>query len=149
MEDCIFCKIVKGEIDSAKIWENEDFLAILDVNPNTKGMALLLTKEHYPSYLFDLSDDICKKFIKAAKKVAKILEKALGVKRVGLVMEGMGVNHAHLKLYPIHGVEEWKGEIPEKRVFFEKYKGYLTTQLGPKVSLEELKKLAEEIKSKQ
>lgn len=40
MKECIFCKIVKGEIDSAKIWENKEFLAILDANPNTKGMTV-------------------------------------------------------------------------------------------------------------
>ena len=47
--DCIFCKIAKGEIPSAKIWEDQEHLAILDVNPNTKGMALVLTKEHFDS----------------------------------------------------------------------------------------------------
>lgn len=45
MEDCIFCKIVNGEVDSAKIWENKDFLAILDIKPNTKGMTLVLPKK--------------------------------------------------------------------------------------------------------
>jgi histidine triad (HIT) family protein len=44
MKDCIFCKIANGEIESVKIWEDKDFFAILDVNPNTKGMTLVLTK---------------------------------------------------------------------------------------------------------
>ena len=43
-DDCIFCKIINGKIDSAKIWEDKEFIAVLDVNPNTKGMALVLTK---------------------------------------------------------------------------------------------------------
>ena len=146
MEDCVFCKIIKKEIDSARIWEDNDFLAILDVNPNTKGATLVLTKEHYPSYIFNLPDDICEKFIIAVKKVAEILEKSLNVKRIGMIFEGMGVNHSHIKLYPIYGAEEWKAQMPEKRVFFEKYEGYLTSQLGPQTSLEELKKLAEQIK---
>lgn len=150
MQNCIFCKIVKGEIDSAKIWEDEEFLAILDINPNTKGMALLLTKKHYDSYAFEMPDDIYQKFMMTAKKTAKILEKGLNVKRVAMVMEGMGVNHAHIKFYPLHRLDEKFTEIwAKEKIFFDKYEGYITTQLGPQVSLEELKKLAKQIKLKQ
>ena len=145
--DCIFCKIAKGEIDSAKVWEDDEFLAILDVNPNTRGMTLVLSKEHYDSYAFDIPEDVYQKLMRASKKVAKILEKGLNVKRVAMVMEGMGVNHLHLKLYPLHGLsKEFKAIEPEKRIFFEKYEGYVSTQLGPLADLGELKELAEEIK---
>ena len=146
MENCVFCKIISGEIDSAKIWEDEEFLAILDINPNTKGVTLVLSKTHYPAYLFDLPNEFCEKFILAAKKVAKLLEKGLGVKRVGMVLEGMGVNHSHLKLYPMYKTDEWKGETPKEKLFFEKYEGHLTTQQGSQVLLDELKKIAKEIK---
>jgi hypothetical protein len=79
----------------------------------------------------------------------KILERGLNVKRVALVMEGMGINHAHLKLYPLHGISEKFQEMwGKERVYFEKYDGYVSTQLGPKADLAELKKLAEEIKRK-
>jgi len=149
MTECIFCKIVKGEIDSAKIWEDENFLAILDVMPNTKGMTLVLTKRHYDSYAFDMEDDTYIKLMSASKKVAKILEKGLNVKRVAMVMEGMGINHAHIKLYPLHGIDAKFKEIwvPEKK-FYEKYEGYISTHIGPKADINDLKKLAEEIKSK-
>ncbi len=147
MEDCIFCKIIKGEIDSAKIWEDDDFLAILDVNPNTKGMALVLTKKHYDSHVFDLPDSIYGKFMDASKKVAKLLEKGMNVARVAMVMEGIGVNHTHIKLYPLHGVgKEFKKMWAKEKVFFKKYEGYLSTQLGPEADLSELKKLAREIR---
>ncbi len=150
MTDCIFCKIVKGEIDSAKIWEDNDFLAILDVNPNTKGMTLVLTKQHYDSYAFDMPEDVYQKFNIAAKKVAKILEKGLDVKRVAMVMEGMGINHAHLKLYPLYGlIEEFKGMWAKEKVFFNKYEGYISTQLGPQADIAKLKELAEAIKKKE
>jgi diadenosine tetraphosphate (Ap4A) HIT family hydrolase len=146
MENCIFCKIAKGEIDSAKIWEDNEFLAILDVNPNTKGMTLVLTKEHYDAYAFSMSDDIYQRFMLASKKVAEVLKKGLGVNRVAMVMEGMGINHAHIKLYPLHGVgEEFKEMWAKEKVFFDKYPGYISTQLGPQASIEDLKKLAEEI----
>jgi len=145
----IFCKIVKGEIESAKIWEDKDFLAILDVFPNTKGMALVLTKKHYDSYVFLMSDAFYQKFVLAAKKVAKILEKGLGVKRVAMIAEGMGVNHAHIKLYPLYGIgKKFKEILSKKEVFFERYEGYLSTRLGPQADFEKLKKLAKDIKKK-
>ncbi|MDP4001178.1 MAG: HIT domain-containing protein [bacterium] len=144
--DCIFCKIVSGELDSAKVWEDEHFLAILDGNPNTKGMTLVLTKEHYDSYAFDMPNKEYQEFMLAAKKVAGILEKGLKVHRVIMVMEGMGINHAHIKLYPLQGVDEKFKEMWSKdRVYFDKYEGYISTQLGTKADLAELKKLADEI----
>ena len=147
--ECIFCKIIKGEIDSVKIWENDKFVAILDVNPNVRGMTILLTKEHYDSYAFDMPKEIYSGFMLVVKVVARILEKGLGVQRVAMVTEGMGINHAHIKLYPLHGVEEKFKEMWAKdRVYFEKYEGYITTQLGPAVNLEELKKIAKQILEK-
>ncbi len=66
-----------------------------------------------------------------------------------MVMEGMGINHAHIKLYPLHGVaEKFKEMSAKKTIFFDKYEGYISTQLGPKAKLSELKKLAERIKNK-
>jgi len=148
MKECIFCKIVKGEIPSVKIWEDRNFLAILDNQPNTEGMTLVLTKKHYSSYAFDMSNDIYKKFIIAAKKVAKILEKGLNVKRIAMVMEGMGINHAHIKLYPLYGIKEKFKEMWSKdKIYFKKYEGYISTQLGPQKSIEELKKIAAKIKN--
>ena len=147
MPECIFCKIAKGKADSAKIWEDKEFLAILDVNPNTKGMALVIPKKHYPSYAFDMPDDVYQRLMTASKKVAKILDKKLKVQRTAMVMEGMGVDHAHIKLYPLHGLDKKFKEIwAEDKVSFDKYQGYITTQLGPKADIEELKKLAEKIK---
>lgn len=107
----LFCEIVEGKRDSVKIWEDKEFLAILDVNPNVKGMSLVLTKKHYDSYIFDMPDELYLRLMAAAKKVAKILERGLNVKRVAMVMEGMGINHAHIKLYPLHGLKEKFEEI--------------------------------------
>ncbi|OGI15965.1 hypothetical protein A3K63_01265 [Candidatus Micrarchaeota archaeon RBG_16_49_10] len=147
MSDCVFCKLVKGELDSAKIWEDEEFLAVLDIFPNTKGMTVVITKDHYDSYVFDMPDDVYQRLMLATKKVSKILEKGLPVKRVAMVMEGMFSNHAHIKLYPLHGwTEKHIGTIHPGRIFFDKYEGYVTTFLGPPADLSELKKLSEEIR---
>ncbi len=147
MDDCIFCKIISGEISSIKVWEDEEHLAILDIQPNTKGMTLVLPKKHYPSYAFNLPEDVYDKFMRATKKVSKLLERGLKLRRIALVMEGMGINHAHNKLYPLHGVnEDFKEMWAEGTVYFDKYEGYISTKLGPKTDTEDLKKIALEIR---
>ena len=135
-ENCIFCKIISGSLPCAKIWENEDYLAFLDLMPNTKGMTLVITKQHYDSYVYGMPNSVYRGLMDASKQVAKMLEKGLGVNRVAMVMEGMGINHAHIKLYPLHGVsKEFKEMWAKDKIYFDKYEGYLSTQTGPKKDL--------------
>jgi histidine triad (HIT) family protein len=146
MNDCIFCNIIKGSIDAAKIWEDENHIAVLDISPNMKGMTVLITKVHRQSDLTDMSAEEYQSFFVAARNVIEILKKGLGVKRVSLVVEGMGINHAHIKLYPLHGLESTFKEMWGKEtIFFEKYEGYISTQLGPRADMAELKKLAQHL----
>ncbi len=149
MENCIFCKIAKGEFDSAKVWEDENFIAVLDINPNTKGMTLVMPKNHFDSDAFLMPDKDYQNLMMAVKKVSGILRKGLNVNRVAMVAEGMGVNHVHIKLYPLYGIEKDFKEIwAKEKLFFENYQGYISTQLGPQADIENLKKLAAEIKEK-
>ncbi len=146
MEKCIFCKIANGKIPSVKIWEDKKHIAILDIHPNVEGMTLVLTKRHYDSDATDMPNKDYIDLMIAAKKIAKLLEKKLRVKRVSIVMEGMGINHVHLKLYPLHGLDEkFKEMWAQDEIFFKKYKGYISTQLGPQKSLDELNKIAKKI----
>ncbi len=148
MNNCIFCKIVNKEIPSVKIWEDEKHLAILDKFPNTEGMTLVITKEHFDSDVFELSDEKIKELMIATKKVVKLLKEKLKVKRVAMVCEGMGINHLHIKLYPMHGLKNKFQEMSGgKEMYFEKYPGYVTTEIGPEKSIEELNKIAERIKN--
>lgn len=100
MPDCIFCKIARLEIDAIKIRENDDFIAILDVFPNRRGMTIVFPKKHYNSDLTEVSNSVLSKWIIAAKEVMKLLKEKLWVPRVGLVIEWLEVNHLHFKLYP-------------------------------------------------
>ena len=105
-------------------------------------MTLLLTKEHYDSYIFEMPDNIYTDFVLTAKKLGQIIDKKLGVKRTALVMEGMGVNHAHIKLYPLHGLgKEYEAIVADEKKYSDKYEGYLSTLMGPKAGDEELKEL--------
>ncbi len=147
MNECLFCKIAKGEIPCHKIYEDEDFLAFLDIYPNTKGMTLVIPKKHYHSDAFDMPEEAYVNLMLISKKIAKLLEKKLGVKRVAMIMEGMGIDHIHVKLYPLHGLKEKFVETwADKKIFFEKYEGYVTTLMGERADDKELAKLTEKIK---
>jgi histidine triad (HIT) family protein len=149
MEKCVFCDIVNKKIDSAIIWEDKEFIAFLDGNPNTIGMTCVIPKKHYNSYAFDMPKKEYSKLMKATKKVAKILEKGLSVQRVAMVMEGLSINHVHIKLYPIYGLKEKFEEIWAKEtIFFDKYEGFISTKLGPKIDIKERKELVKKILSK-
>ncbi len=112
MEDCIFCKIAKGEAPCHKIWEDDKHLAFLSIFPNTEGFSVVITKDHHSSYAFDLSDEVMTGLMLAVKKVAKLIDAKLeDVGRTGMMFEGFGVDHIHAKLFPMHGTEnltEWK-----------------------------------------
>jgi diadenosine tetraphosphate (Ap4A) HIT family hydrolase len=146
--NCVFCKIANGEIPSVKVLEDEKHLAILDINPNTEGMTLVMTKKHFDSDATDMPERDYTELMLAVKKIAKLLEKGLNVKRVAIVMEGMGVNHVHLKLYPLYGIgKKFKETWAKEKIFFDRYEGYISTQLGPQKSNEELERVAEKIRS--
>lgn len=149
MENCVFCKIISGEFDSAKVWEDKKFIAILDINPNTRGMTLVLPKKHFDSDVFLMPKKDYHELMFAVKKASEILRKGLSVNRMAMIAEGMGVNHVHIKLYPLYGIEkEFKEIWAKERLFFDSYQGYISTQLGPEANIKDLKKLAEEIKSR-
>ncbi len=143
--DCVFCKIAKKELEAAIIYEDKEFIAILDGHPNIKGATLVLTKEHYGSYVFDLQDKVYTKLLLTSKKVAKILEKGLGVKKVAMVFEGQGVNHIHTKLYPMPKINDSKFGKLSGNIYFKKYPGYITTLVGPKMDIKKRQKIAKEI----
>jgi histidine triad (HIT) family protein len=99
MKDCIFCKIIKGEIPAVKLWEDEKYFVFLDKSPINPGHTLVLPKKH-TDYIFDLNDKEYAELMLKAKEVAKILKKKLNPKRVGMAVEGFFVPHVHIHLVP-------------------------------------------------
>lgn len=102
MENCVFCKIVKDEIPSFKVWEDDKALAFLNIMPHKKGHILLIPKEH-EDYFFDLDDETIKDLVIKAKPLAKVLKQIYkpATGKVSLVLMGMGVAHVHLHLFPL------------------------------------------------
>lgn len=98
--DCVFCKIIKGEIPCHKIYESNDFLCFLDINPITEGHVLLIPKKHF-EYVFDMPEKEYLKLFKESQLIANKLKNATKVKRIGLAIEGFAVPHVHLHLVPL------------------------------------------------
>jgi len=95
----VFTKIVNGELPAYKIAENDKFLAFLDINPLAEGHTLVIPKKEI-DYLFDIEDDMLAEMTIFAKKIAKALDKAIECKRVGVLVVGTEVPHAHIHLIP-------------------------------------------------
>jgi histidine triad (HIT) family protein len=148
---CIFCEIASGKIKplgDGGFWENKRYLAWLSPFPNTEGFTVIIPKKHYSSDVLAMPDKELKEFIIEAKKISQVLINHFkDVGRVGLIMEGTGVDHAHIKLIPMHGTEhmkkgEWKQYLSEVDDYFEKYPGYLCSNDGPQTDFTKLNELA-------
>lgn len=102
MENCIFCKIIKGDLPSYKVWEDEEHLAFLSIFPIKTGHTLVIPKKHV-DYAFDLEDQDLAKLIIASKKVSELLRKAFKptTNKVGVMIAGLQVPHAHIHLIPM------------------------------------------------
>lgn len=103
-DNCIFCKIIAGEIPSQAIYEDDKFKVILDVAPATRGHALILPKSHYAN-LYELPDDVASDTIKLAKKMMKIMTDRLGCDGFNILQNngevaGQSVFHFHMHLLP-------------------------------------------------
>lgn len=101
---CVFCKIIAGEIPSATIYEDEDFKVIMDISPAAKGHAILLPKKHFAN-LYEMDDTIASKVLIVARKVATAMKEELGCAGLNLVQNngevaGQTVFHFHMHLIP-------------------------------------------------
>ena len=96
----IFSKIIAGDIPSYKIAENDNFYAFLDINPMAKGHTLVVPKQE-TDYIFELDDVLLGDMVIFAKRVAAAIKKAVPCNRVGLMVIGLEVPHAHIHLVPI------------------------------------------------
>lgn len=103
-ENCIFCKIANGEIPTRTVYEDEEFRAILDMGPATKGHTLILPKSHAAD-LYELPEETAAKVLPVAKRVAALLKEKLGCDGLNLVqnngeLAGQTVMHFHLHVIP-------------------------------------------------
>jgi len=96
----IFSRIINGEIPAYKIAEDEKYFAFLDINPLTKGHTLVVPKVEV-DYLFDVDDNTLAGMMVFAKKVAKAIKATVECTRIGVLVLGLEIPHAHLHLVPL------------------------------------------------
>jgi len=126
----IFSKIVKNEIPSYRIAEDDRFYAFLDINPLAKGHTLVITKKEV-DYLFDLEDELLAGMNVFAKKVARAIEKVVTCKRIGVAVLGLEVPHAHIHLIPINSEADISFSRPKLEFSEEEF-----IELAEKISRE-------------
>jgi len=111
--DCIFCKIVKGEIPCEKIWEDEDFIAFADVHPIAEGHTLVIPKKHFEK-LTDVEEEIAQKYIMALQNVSNVLMEKYNSDGFNIVLNngksaGQVVPHVHFHMLPRKEGDNKKG----------------------------------------
>jgi histidine triad (HIT) family protein len=108
MEEDVFCKIVRGEIPSYKVWEDENFLAFLDVRPKSQGHTLVIPKKHF-RWIWEVSNFA--QYLETVKEVEQKLEKALQPDLVEMWVYGLDIPHAHIHLIPHYQKEPPKEDL--------------------------------------
>ncbi len=107
----IFTKIIKGEIPSHKIAEDDQFFSFLDIRPVAVGHTLVVPKKEV-DYIFDIEDDILKDMTVFSKNVAKAIKKVVPCNRIGVSVIGLEVPHAHVHLIPINSLSDMDFSAP-------------------------------------
>lgn len=102
MEDCIFCKIVRREIPAEIVFENENFLAFLDINPRSPGHVQVIPKEHY-RWVWDVPN--IGEYFETVRKVVSAQQKAFNTQSVWSRIQGDEVFHAHIWIFPNPEIE--------------------------------------------
>lgn len=134
--NCIFCKIIKGEIPAYKIYENDDFLVTLDINPVNQGHALVIPKVHFVN-IFDAPEEITAKIGPVIKKMSQTI--MTGVKADGINVAinngqaaGQIISHAHVHIIPRFegdGFAQWHGQGGETSADFEETRTRIIAEL--------------------
>jgi histidine triad (HIT) family protein len=129
MEDCIFCKILKEEIPSFKVYEDDLFFAFLDINPLNLGHTLLIPKQH-----FQWVDEVepYDQYWQTARKLSRAIQTATGCTIVAKIVYGLGISHAHIHLIPKYENDDHLGGIHPNNI--KKVSSVEMTQIAKKIS---------------
>jgi histidine triad (HIT) family protein len=100
MMSCIFCDIVAGRAPASRIFEDDRIIAFMDIRPVRRGQALIIPREHI-DHFSDLPDDLAVHIFRAGQQLARVMRIAMTPARVGTVVHGFGVPHAHLVVIPL------------------------------------------------
>ena len=127
MGNCIFCRIIKGEIPAERIYEDETVLAFLDINPVNYGHALVIPKDHFET-MEDVPENILSKVFSKSKNLMKRIKEAMKSDFVALAVVGLDVPHFHVHLVPRYFNDGMANFWPTK-----KYKEGEIEEIGKKI----------------
>lgn len=113
MDDCVFCKIIDGKIPCQKIFEDDNFLAFLDIQPFTEGHTLLIPKKHF-RWVHDVPNT--GEYWECAKKIVKILQNKLNPDYISYITMGKLVPHAHIHIIPRYQNDNLVGAFKNRRL---------------------------------
>ena len=142
MQDCIFCKIARNESPAKKVYEDEDIIAFLDINPANKGHTLVASKNHYED-IYSVDEEILKKMISVVKVIAEKIKNALECDGINIMQNngkhaGQLVNHIHFHIIP---------RFPDDKVLITYQRMQMTeeefNEIQKKLTTEEEKRLEE------
>jgi histidine triad (HIT) family protein len=117
----VFSKIIRGEIPSYRIAENDNFYAFLDIFPLVKGHTLVVPKLEVDKF-FDVTDDLLGEWLLFAKPIAQSIERVFPCNRVGVSVVGLEVPHAHMHLIPINTVDDMNFHRPKLKLTEAEFK---------------------------
>lgn len=151
-QKCLFCRIAVEEVPSHIIMEDQKNMAFLDIYPLVEGQTVVIPKQHFDGYAFDMPEEDFKELSGFAGKVGKLIDKGLNVKRSMLVSQGFAIDHAHLKLFPVKDVKttnvDEKTYSTLRNLLREQwYSGFVISMSGKeRESDEKLRSIANKIK---
>ncbi len=139
MEECIFCKIVRNEVPSFKIYEDENTIAFLDINPASLGHVLVVPKKHVEN-VFDAEEETIKNVFAVAKKIACVISERLKPQGINILQNngrqaGQIVQHFHVHIIPRYENDQIVFAFPRKQMSEQEFK-----ELAEKLKVEEEKK---------
>ena len=146
----LFPKIIRGELEQWRIWEDKDHVAFLTPVPNTPGFTVLVPRKPLPSDIFSLGKEDYTSIVLATQKVGKLLQDSLNARGIAMIFEGFEIDYAHVKLIPVLASEKCTSgksdyDKVRKHVFFESYQGYVTSVNGPKATDADLDNVYQQI----
>jgi len=120
--DCVFCKIISGEFGASKVYEDDEILAFLDIHPVNPGQILIIPKIHVDHFL-NIPEELANKIFNIARRLGKEIMAKLQPERVGFVVNGYGVPHAHFIVMPLKNIGDITSasmaEIEDGKIVFK------------------------------
>lgn len=131
--DHLFSRIVRGEQQQWRVWEDDQHVAFLTPHPNSPGLSVVVPRKPLSSDIFKLGEADYKALILAVYKVAKLLENTMKTQSVALIFEGFEIDHAHAKLIPLLPLPDGSVPAQQQSEFYQQYPGYVSSLDGPAV----------------